>query len=107
MKSRQVPPWIGNRDAFVPSNALHSKSPVAGEVLIKPVADLSGGEIELRAVVVRSRIEPPLFGFSALGESQPDRVPAFVIFDLWRNRANFLDSCLRRAIEQWPVESVV
>ncbi|HEX4991516.1 MAG TPA: hypothetical protein VFW91_22270, partial [Candidatus Binatia bacterium] len=89
------------------ADTLHSKSPIAREVIVEAVADFAGGKIELRAVVVRGGIDPPLFCFCALGESQPDSVPAFVIFDLRRNRANFLDPSRRRAIEQWPAERVI
>ena len=51
-KSRQVPAWIGDRDALVPCNIFHSAGPVAREVVVEAVSDLAGGEIELRAVVV-------------------------------------------------------
>jgi hypothetical protein len=64
-----VSAWVGNLNPFVPRDALYSESPVAREVVVKSVADLTGGKIKLRAVVVRGGIEPPLFGFGALGES--------------------------------------
>jgi hypothetical protein len=57
-------------------------------------------------MVIRSGIEPPLFGFRALGESQPNRVPAVVIFNLRRHRANLVKPGRRGAIEQRPVERV-
>jgi hypothetical protein len=34
-------------------------------------------------------------------------VPAFVVLDLRRNRANFLDPSCRRAIKQWPVKRLI
>ena len=106
-KSRQVSARIRNLDAFVPGDPLHSKRPVTREVVVESVADIAGGKIELRTVVVRGGIKPPLFGFRALCESHPDSVPAFVVLDLWRDSADLLDPRLRRTVEQGPVEGVV
>ena len=84
-EARQMSARIWNCDPLVTRDTFHSKSPVSREVVIEPVAHVAGGQIELRAVIVRSSIELSLFGLRPLGEPEPGRVPGVVILDPRRN----------------------
>src|SRR5262249_28429549 len=91
-EARQMSAGIRNLDALVTGDVFHSESPVAGEVVVEPIAYVAGRQIELRAVIVRSGVQVPLLGFRLFGDLKPSRVPRIIVLDTRRNGAQLFEA---------------
>ena len=106
-EARKMAGCIWNRDAFVVDDTFHAKCPISREVVIKSVTHVAGGEIKLRHMIVRGRIQPSFLGFRLFGEPEPGRVPALVVLDLGRDATDLLEAGGRSTVQLRPVQRVV